>query len=330
MIVEFWGTRGSLAAPTRTVEYRHKLKRILKRVPEKGLNSDVEIKRFINNLPPSLRYLAGGNTTCVSVKSEEENLYILDAGSGIRVLGDKLMDGPAGQGKAVINLFITHTHWDHICGLPFFKPIYIPGNVIRFYSVLDDLHDRLRYQQTERFFPKPFDDLAAEKEFHLIDPQDPLLFPDGMQVTSFLQKHPGGSTAYKFTEEGRTFVFATDVEYTGEYLENPEDDSTFYHSADLLAIDAQYTLDESFQKFDWGHTSCTMIVNLALRWNVKNVMLIHHEPAYHDEKIYDNLAKAIEHRDAMGQSKPNIYLGREGIRAILAPRGRKSRYEPLL
>ena len=323
MVITFWGVRGSLAAPMTTGEYRRKLKEILRQAPVGGFADENAIERFIGDLPGPLQRVVGGNTTCVSVTPEDGTTCILDGGSGLRNLGDRLMKGPAGKGEAEIHIFITHTHWDHICGIPFFKPLYIPGNKVHFYSTLDDLHERLQYQQTERFFPLPFDDMAATKTFTKMTMGVPLEFENDLMVSCRPLKHPSGSTAYRFEDEGRSFVFATDVEFNGEDLEmlskveRPDD---FFHEADLLVMDAQYTLDESFQKFDWGHTSVTMAVNCASRWKIKNLMLTHHEPAYLDKKIYSNLMIALDHRNTLMIDDLKVYLARENTKVTLPPR----------
>jgi len=314
MLIDLWGVRGSISAPTGNVEYRLKLREILHLGVQAGIKDTEDIEAFIEKLPENLQYNYGGNTTCAAVTSSTGNMYILDCGTGIRTLGDILMKGPAGKGKAEIHIFVTHTHWDHIQGIPFFKPLYIPGNIIHFHSGIKDLAERLSYQQTERFFPKEFTAMEATKKFHLMEEFNPISPEKGVEVSCLRMKHPGGSMAYRFTENGKRFVFATDAEFTADYLETftPEQNA-FFSDADLLVIDSQYTLDEAFKKFDWGHTSYTMAINCAMKWRTKRLVLTHHEPAYFDEKLFTIKTNAVEHRNAMDDTVPEIIMGREGL-----------------
>ena len=134
MQIKLWGVRGSLPSPLNNQEYSGKLKRILKIAAEKRISETDDLDSFIQSLPDELRYVFGGDTTCVTVKSSSGKLYIIDCGTGVRRLGNDLMEGDCAKGKGVLNIMITHNHWDHIQGLPFFRPIYVPGNVLNFYS----------------------------------------------------------------------------------------------------------------------------------------------------------------------------------------------------
>ncbi|EKR65544.1 beta-lactamase family protein [Leptospira weilii str. 2006001853] len=311
MIVQLYGTRGSIPSPLRTREYIQKVTQILELV-QKAPDSLIDIQKFISKLPPYLTQVVGGNTTCVSVAPSNGRRMIFDGGTGLRILGDELMRKEFQNGEGKIALFFSHTHWDHIQGIPFFKPIYIPGNELHFYSPYPDLKERLEKQQSPEFFPIPFSALASTKLFTCLSLGETLDLEGDCKVSFYPLKHPGGSFAYRVEENGKIFIFATDAEFTGEDFNSVTEMKPFFENADLLVLDAQYTLDESFQKFDWGHTSYTMAVNCAVAWNVKKLVLTHHEPVYADDVLDIILEEARAHAVSLGNSSIRIELAVEG------------------
>ncbi len=315
MRIQLWGVRGSCPSPLPNIEYRAKIETILLTAISQGLKNPDGVGAFIDSLPDEVRYVYGGDTTCVSVTSDSGKIYILDCGTGIRRLGYELMKGPCGKGKGEINILLTHNHWDHIQGIPFFTPIYIPGNVINFYSPFPKQEDFLISQMSSPFFPAPFEKTPSTKVYHLLDvkKREAIKLEDDLLVDFFPLKHPGGSFAYRFRQKGKSFIFATDAEFTGEYIEKEEFRTDFFDKADLLILDSQYTLQESFQKFDWGHTSYTMAVNCGLRWKVKQLVLTHHEPSYPDSMLSEIHTLAREHALQMESDSMIIHMAREGL-----------------
>ncbi len=313
MKIKLYGVRGSIPTPTTTKEYKKKIKEILKIAIKNNLQNVSEIENFINNLPYPLNYLTGGNTTCVTVETKEK-FYILDAGTGIRVLGDEIFRDPNAYPKE-FHIFITHTHWDHIQGLPFFKPLYLPQYSLHFYSGFSDIKERLEYQTDERFFPMPIHKTASKKYYHNFSLKEVLQLEENIEIHNYPLKHPGGCFSYKFIDKqkNKIFIFATDVEFTGEDFLEKSEYLDYFGEADILIIDSQYTLDESFLKIDWGHTSYTMAVNCATHWKIKNLILTHHEPSYEDDKIFHNYLNAIRHRKHLDKERPKIFLAKEGL-----------------
>ena len=315
MQIRLWGVRGSLPSPINNEDYSSKLRRILDLAIKNQLKKKDDIENFLSDLPDELRYVFGGDTTCVTVKSNSGKIYILDCGTGIRRLGNDLMAGDCGKGKGNLNIMITHNHWDHIQGLPFFRPIYVPGNVLNFYSPYKKQQEYLENQMSSPYFPATFGGTASIKNYHYIEQAGttPLQLEDDLFVSIYPLKHPQGCFAYKFHQNNKTFIFATDTEFTGETIESTDSATDFFKNADILILDSQYTLDEAFLKADWGHTSYTMAVNCATNWNVKKLVMTHHEPAYSDDILQENFLLAIEHSQLLSNDTTEILLAREGM-----------------
>ncbi len=315
MQIKLWGVRGSLPAPLTNREYRQKLFRVLSLASDYGLEGKEAVSDFMNSLPRELARISGGDTTCVQVTSDSGKIYILDCGTGIRNLGNVLMRGEFGKGAGEANILLTHNHWDHIQGLPFFKPLYVPGNKLNFYSPYKNQEAMLSRQMEAPHFPASFENTLSTKSFNYVDPfsGEPYELEEGLLVDMYPLTHPNGSFGYRFRQGGKTFVFATDAEFTGETLEKQGSDIEFFKNADVLVLDSQYTLEESFMKIDWGHTSYTMAVNCALRWNVRNLVLTHHEPDYDDRKLFENYRMALRHSADSGENSLRIYLAAEGM-----------------
>ncbi|MBI3395171.1 MAG: MBL fold metallo-hydrolase, partial [Spirochaetia bacterium] len=203
------------------------------------------------------------------------------------------------------------THWDHIQGWPFFVPGFIPGNTIHLYSCHTHTRERFVRQQQSDFFPVTFDEMRSTRIFH------EYTAGESFQVGSFAidtaaLTHPGGSTAYRIRAGGKTFIFATDTEIFGPTLEEDMRSwKPFFEGADLVVLDAQYSLKESEQKVGWGHTAMLIAVDCAVLWNVKKALLTHHEPAHADQGIRDLFAEAVAHIKKKGSVSTAIELAME-------------------
>lgn len=250
MKIKFWGTRGSIPVPgEKTIIY-------------------------------------GGNTTCLEMTLETGKKIIIDAGTGIRPLGDKYVK----QGKSLdILLLITHIHWDHILGFPFFDPLYDGSTKIAiegFPTCMKGLRSTFDNKMGDGFFPLQFDDLRAKIRY-----QDKLsngsLTIDGMTVDSILLQHPQGGYGYRFREGGKTLVFLTDNELREDAWigRTPKEYAEFCRDADILIHDAQYIPGEIGARRGWGHSDYSATFNLAHEAEVKKLILFHHDPSRSDPEV---------------------------------------------
>ena len=230
----------------------------------------------------------GGDTTCMEVRTKDDEIIIIDAGTGIRRLGNSLLD----EDRRRYAMFFTHAHWDHLLGFPFFKPIYLRETRIAIYGcpfAQKSLGEMLSRTMSPPNFPVNFAGIKADIAYH--ESCDDLVSLKSVTATPINLSHPNGGLGYKFIEDGRSFVFLTDNElmfkHPGgfdyhDYLE-------FSADADLLIHDAEYREEEYGKTRAWGHSTYKDALRLALDAGVKKLGLFHHNQDRSDQSIDDIL-----------------------------------------
>lgn len=224
----------------------------------------------------------GGHTICASIHSSEE-VVIVDAGTGIKVLGDKLIRD-RGEEPLNISLFLTHFHLDHIIGLPFFAPLYSSKTVITFYapSPPQETEKLLRKIMSGGFFPVDFQETGSKKVFKIAPQKN--FEKWGLQISSCPLHHPQGSIAYKFEDKEGSIVFATDTEQPEEGIDQRL--VSFAHGVDVLIYDATFTPEEyESGKRGWGHSTWLEGIKIARKARVQNLYLSHFNPDHSDSQI---------------------------------------------
>jgi len=248
--------------------------------------------------PETVRY--GGNTSCVTLESSAGTRIVLDCGTGGYGLAQHLMGAEGGSKRG--HLLFGHTHWDHIQGLPFFAPLFVPGNEWDIYGprgIGRTTRDLLAGQMQYDYFPVELDDLGAEVRYH--DLVEGSFDIDDIKVTAQYLNHPALTLAYRLEVDGVTVVYSTDHEPRSALLAlgkrvpaagEDERHARFLENADLVIHDAQYLAEEYEQKRGWGHSTVEYVVDTAESANVRNLALFHHDPSRSDEDIDAILALA--------------------------------------
>ncbi len=292
MRIKLWGVRGSIPTPFVHQNVSDKIRKALMLATTRDISSEEAINRFIDSLPFSTRGAYGGNTTCLEVRTKQNDLIVVDGGTGLKNLGASLMKEDFGQGKGTGTMLFTHTHWDHIQGIPFFVPFYIKGNRFNIYSPFDDIKKRIEYQQVFSHFPVNLDYMFATKEFFVLEKEAAFHLND-ITIINKRMRHPGGCFGYRFEEDGKTFVFTSDCEFNVDEMDYIESYKDFFSNADVCVFDAQYTFEDSvLNKVDWGHSSASIAIDIASKFNVKKLILWHHDPDHNDEKLDSVLSNA--------------------------------------
>lgn len=284
MRVRFWGTRGSIPTPGRNTS----------------------------------KY--GGNTSCVELRAEDGTIIVLDCGTGARVLGETLLE--EAQSPLRVNLLITHTHWDHIQGFPFFAPIFEPGVELTVYAPAgfqQNLENAMAGQMQYSYFPVKLQDLRSRMRFYTVD-EGAFNIGNALVETQYLN-HPAPTIGYRVTIGGVSVVYATDHEPftpTHASLWHPGDAKhvEFLSNADLVIHDAQYTEDEYISKVGWGHSTVTYATDVALEAGARRLALTHHDPQ-HDDAAIERIEALCKARGAANRSKIEIMAAAEGAELYL-------------
>ena len=308
MKAKFWGVRGSIPTPLTNNKLRSRIAAVVHRIKQSDLGDLESRESFLQKLPPYLFGEIGGNTTCLEVLSDDDNIIVIDGGSGIRELGTDIIKTRDNQ--KIVHIFFTHFHYDHLQGLPFFQPILTKGYEVNFYSPVKNFEMHIRNHMKPPYFPVEMDILPATFKFHILK-QEYLLIGN-TNISWRRMKHPQGSYSYRFSRNGKVIIFATDSEITEKEFIQSEKNKSYFEGADVLIQDSQYTLEESINKIDWGHTSYSMAVDLATQWRIKNLFLFHHEPMYSDKKILGILNSAQWYVNHMEDYRTEVFLAKEG------------------
>jgi len=244
--------------------------------------------------PEFMKY--GGNTSCVSVEFSQGRFFVFDAGTGVIRLGDHLL---AQKKRLKINMFISHPHWDHIHGLPFFKPAFMQGNELAIYGSAHgdiSLREVLSGQMESIYFPITIREYAARVYFkELLEGKYSI---DGITVQTILLNHPGNTLGYKVSDSnGKSVAYVTDNELVPKSLGTMDPHfmeklRAFLHGADVLIHDSSYFDDEYKTKVGWGHPPISELLRLAGQAGVKTLYLFHHDPAHDDRKVAEKEAFA--------------------------------------
>jgi phosphoribosyl 1,2-cyclic phosphodiesterase len=290
MKIKFWGVRGSIASPG----------------------------------PHTVRY--GGNTTCIEIRTDNNELIILDAGTGIFPLSQTLLNELPIQA----NVFITHSHWDHIQGLPFFIPNFIPGNLLRLHGAYDPVSGKgveqvMSVQLQYSYFPVREAEMKGAIEYVTLMPEQSVQVGSAT-ITPYLLNHPVINYGYRIEANGKSVFFTGDHEPPYNIYQPEDSDYAEYQSfvdekqaaiirgmqgVDVLIADTSYTAQEYPSKLGWGHGTFASSMDYAARAGVKVLYCTHHEPTRSDTALETAFADALAHRpaDAAGV---DIRLASEG------------------
>ena len=300
MLVRFWGTRGSIATPGGA----------------------------------TLRY--GGNTSCVEITSDSGELILIDAGTGAHALGRALME----QGRGASgHILISHTHWDHIQGLPFFAPLFVPGNEWHIYGprgLGQSLREVLAAQMDYAYFPVTLNAFAAHVQYHEVV-EGEFSIEDVRVATQYLN-HPALTVGYRLEADGASVVYASDHEphsaHAGEGHADEAEGGDIAHTdflrdADLVIHDAQYTAGEYPSKLGWGHSTVEYAVDVALAAKARRLALYHHDPERDDASV-DRLIAVAQERVAAAGGDLIVMGAAEGVAVELRGAANANKLAPFV
>ncbi|MFN8845233.1 MAG: MBL fold metallo-hydrolase [Bdellovibrionales bacterium] len=285
MTVKFWGVRGSIPSSSDPEGWYHHIESVMRNFFALGYRDVSQITKFLSSQQIPLIGGYGTATTCVEINSGHSQL-IIDGGSGIRSLSEKIMSGAYGRGRGPYHIFMTHFHWDHVIGLPFFTPHFLPGTVIHYYAVQPELEKLIRGVFMRPYFPVAFEALQAKVHFHVLQPRTAIEV-EGFKITPYKLDHPDPCWGYKVQMGSKTYSHCVDTEATRVSREEIGEDLPLYQGANLCYFDAQYTFPELAEKANWGHSAAQIGLDIAFREKIERIIFAHHDPGATSNTLQD-------------------------------------------
>lgn len=317
MQIRFWGTRGSLPVAPHASTITDKVADALLHASGKTFADKAAALDYARSeLEFAVGQGYGGATSCVEVDVGTGAFVVCDMGSGLREFGlDTLRRLSDGNRPKEWHFFLSHLHWDHIMGFPFFVPAFVEGAKVIIHAGHSDAEEALRRQQEEISFPVPFDWLRANIEFHTLETGREYQIGE-LAVSVIKQNHSHDSYGYRFRDKsGRVAIYSTDAEYKIDRMEEELAMVDFIAGADLVIADTMYSLADSVSmKEDWGHSSNIIAVDLCHEARARRLALFHHEPTYSDADIQRMHAETIRYEElTRNQSELEVLCSYDGL-----------------
>lgn len=262
--------------------YKH-VEELMNQFFNQGFQKQADIERFLQSQSLSTVGGFGTATSCVEVKDQNRSL-ILDGGSGLRNLSDALAKQNQFDPPNEYHFLMTHFHFDHILGLPFFSPHFSKGKKINYYIVQDEGERVIREMFKKPIFPVGFEHLEAQVVFHKLQPYKKIQI-NGFDVTPYLMDHPDPCYGFRIEREGKVYAHAVDNEAIRTTRAQLGEDGGLFEKANLMFFDAQYDESDMATKKGWGHGTCDRGFEVARHFGVKQILFAHHDPSFSIEDI---------------------------------------------
>lgn len=286
MQVKFWGVRGSLPHSLSSAAWVGHIEKVMKDFLSKGHSQVSDVEGYLRGRSVLEIGGFGTATTCVQVSDGGQSL-IIDGGSGIKSISDELVKLPSAQQQKVFHIILTHFHFDHIMGLPFFLPHFFKGSEIHYYAPHEETDYVIKSFFQKPMFPVTFSELSADIYFHHLTPHEKNNV-NGFEVTPYKTDHPDLCFGYKVEKNGRSYSHAVDNEAVRLTAEELGADAGLYRNTDLLYFDAQYDEEMMGSRKGWGHGTSHRAFEICARFGIKQILLAHHDPSF---SIEDSLGQ---------------------------------------
>lgn len=278
MLIKFWGVRGSIPHSISSIAWVDHIEKIMKDFFANGFKSADEIAMYLKSKTVHEVGGFGTATTCVQLTHGVESI-IIDGGSGIKSISDEWIKNSANSSVTEFHICLTHFHFDHVMGLPFFLPHFKKGCRIHYYSPHPEMETVVKSLFQKPMFPVEFSAIGADVQFHQISAYEPVRI-NGFTVTAYKTDHPDLNYGYKVERDGKAYGHAVDNEGLRRTPAELGPDAGLYEGIDLLYFDAQYDEDDMAGKKGWGHGSSHRGFEVCSRFGVQQILLAHHDPAF--------------------------------------------------